>query len=61
MLGCIGRFNDDFISLCGGFSLAVLDSAEIVFQDGSAFVGELTELTNRLLVVYVAWKLASKI
>lgn len=50
----VDRFDENFMSFCGSFSLAILDDAEIIFQDTSTFVGETTELTNRPLAVYVA-------
>ena len=47
----VGRFNEDLMSRCGNFSLFILENAEILNQDGTAFE---EELTNHLLAVYVA-------
>ena len=50
----IDRFDENFLSHDGSFSLAILDGAEIIYQDGTPFKGELSELANRILAVYVA-------
>ena len=49
----VNRFDENFMSLGGHFSLHIFEDAEIVYQNGSVFEGELAELTNRLLAVYV--------
>ena len=49
----VGSFDDNFMSLCGGFSLAIFEDAEITFINGFPFQGELNELANRPLAVYV--------
>ena len=49
----VARFDEHFMSLDGNFSLHIFEDAEITYQNGSVFEGELTELTNRLLAVYV--------
>ena len=46
-------FDDNFLSTCGSFSLVVLDDAEITYKDGTPFTGEINDLTNRILAVYV--------
>ena len=50
----VGRFDENFLSLDGSFSLAILDDVEITYQDGAPFGVELSELANRTLAVYVA-------
>jgi len=49
----VDRFDENFISFDGTYSLLVLDGAEIMLQDGTPFDGSLNELINRALVVYV--------
>jgi len=50
----VARFDDNFLSCDGFYSLAILDDAIITYQDGTPFEGDVSELANRLLAVYVA-------
>ena len=50
----VSRFDENFISYCGGFILALFDDAEITFQNGRAFAGELNDLAGLPIAVFVA-------
>ncbi|MCL2670896.1 MAG: copper amine oxidase N-terminal domain-containing protein [Clostridiales bacterium] len=47
----IDRFDEQFLSGDGSLLLHVSEETEIVFQDGTAFTGEPSELAGRALVV----------
>lgn len=49
----IDRFDENFLSFDGFHSLTIFDDAEITFQDGTPFDGELRDLANHALAVYV--------
>lgn len=47
----VDYFDDNFTSACGDIVLHVLDDAVITYKDGTPFLGEISDLTNRLLAV----------
>ena len=49
----VDRFDADFVADSHPLQLVINESTEIMFQDGQAFEGELTELENRILAVFV--------
>ena len=49
----VDRFDENFLSFDGMFSLSISNDAEIIFQSGEPFDGEPHELANRILAVYV--------
>ena len=49
----VDYFDENHLSSDGFYSLLVLEDAEILYQNGTPFVGEIRDLANRILAVYV--------
>lgn len=48
----VARFDENFLSEDGKVALNIRDDAEITFQDGTEFDGDISELANRRLLVF---------